>query len=245
MTGLGTLINLAAVAVGGMVGIFAGHRLPDRVRVTIMRALGLVTLAVGIVGMEPLFAPGDTGLRRFIILIIAMTLGGTIGEFARLESRLEGAGERLKRRFGVEDETLPGASSSPFVEGFVLASTVFCVGPLTVLGALEDGLGISVKLLAIKSALDGIAAIGFASIYGWGVLASLITIAIVQGGITLAAGIVDGAMTTEVLAMVGATGSLLIVGIGLRLLDVARVPILNLMPAVVLGPLLAGLYEAW
>jgi uncharacterized protein len=242
--GLGTLINMATVTCGGLLGVFAGHRLPDRVRTTILHALGLVTLAVGFVGLEPLFAPGDTGLRRFVMLIVAMTLGGTIGEFARLEDRLERAGERLRRRFRVEEERPAPEGGSSFVEGFVVASTVFCVGPLTILGAIEDGLGVSVKLLAIKSALDGIAAIGFASVYGWGVLASLITIAIVQGGVTLGASLVEGLMTPEVLAMLGATGSLLIIAIGLRLLEIARVRILNLMPAVVLGPAIAGIYEA-
>lgn len=245
MRGLGTVINLATVASGGVIGVFVGHRMPERVRSTILHSLGLVTLAVGIVGLEPLFAPGDTGLRRFVILIIAMTTGGTIGELARLEDRLEGAGERLRRRFGVEEERSAPEGGSSFVEGFVIASTVFCVGPLTILGAIEDGLGVSVKLLAIKSALDGIAAIGFASIYGWGVLASLLTVAVVQGGVTVAAGLMDGVMTSEVLAMLGATGSLLIIAIGLRLLEITRLRILNMMPAVVIGPALAGVFEAF
>ncbi|HEX2235006.1 MAG TPA: DUF554 family protein [Actinomycetota bacterium] len=128
-----------------------------------------------------------------------------------------------------------------FVEGFVVASTVFCVGPLTVLGAVEDGLGTTIRLLTIKSTLDGIAAVGFASVYGWGVLASLVTIAIYQGLLTAAATLIEPLATGEVLAQLGATGSLLVAGIALRLLDVAEVRVVNLLPALVVGPLVAGL----
>lgn len=240
MRGLGTVINLATVAAGGTVGVFIGDRLPERMRVTIMQGLGLVTIAVAVTGLEPLFDP-DAGLRRFVILIIGMITGGIIGEALRLEQRLENGGERLKRRFGVTDE--PGPHSS-FVEGFVVASTVFCVGPLTILGAIQDGLGVSVRLLAIKSALDGFAAIGFASIFGAGVLASLLTVAVYQGGLTLAAALVEPLMTAEVLAELGATGSLLILGIGLRLLEIKQISVLNLLPAVLIAPVVAGTFEA-
>jgi uncharacterized membrane protein YqgA involved in biofilm formation len=243
MRGLGTLINLATVAVGGTVGVFMGDRLPERIRVTIMQGLGLVVIAVAVTGLEPLLDP-DAGLRRFVILTVGMISGGIIGEALRLEERLENLGERLKRRFGVTEQHAhePPGTHSSFAEGFVIASTVFCVGPLTILGAIQDGLGVSVRLLAIKSALDGFAAIGFASIYGAGVLASLLTVAVYQGGMTLAAALVEPLMTTEVLAELGATGSLLILGIGLRLLEIKQIAVLNLLPAVVVAPLLAGIF---
>jgi uncharacterized protein len=245
MRGLGTLINIATVAAGGLLGAIIGDRLPERMRVTIMQGLGLVTIAVAITGFEPLFDP-DAGLRRFVILIIAIILGGIAGELLRLEDRLEAAGERLRVRFGVAETSghRPPTQHSSFVEGFVVASTVFCVGPLTILGAIQDGLGISIRLLAIKSALDGFAAIGFASVYGVGVLASLITIAVYQGGITAAAVLVEPIMTTEVLAELGAVGSLLILGIGLRLLEIVHIRVVNLLPAVIIGPMIAGVFEA-
>jgi uncharacterized protein len=250
MRGLGTLINLVAVAVGGGLGMFAGDRLPERVRRTIMQGLGLVTLAVGIVGLEPLYDP-DAGLRRFIVLISGIILGGLVGEALRLEDRLEGLGSRLQRRWSSD----PGGPGNPgrareattenrFVEGFVVASTVFCAGPLTVLGSIEDGLGISIRSLAIKSALDFFAAVGFASVYGAGVLGSLVTILVYQGGLTLAASLVEPLMTAEVIAQLGAVGSLLVLGIGLRLLDIARVRIVSLMPALIIGPAIAGAVEA-
>jgi uncharacterized protein len=247
MRGLGTLINLVAVATGGGIGLFAGDRLPEHTRRTIMQGLGLVTLAVGVVGLEPLY-DADAGLRRFIILIAAIILGGLVGEALGLEERLESLGERLRRRWSKTDEPdlleNPEGADHHFVEGFVVASTVFCAGPLTILGSLEDGLGISIRSLAIKSALDFFAAIGFASVYGPGVLASLATILIYQGGLTLAASLIEPLMTVEVIAQLGAVGSLLVLGIGLRLLEVARVRIVGLMPALIIGPAIAGVFEA-
>jgi uncharacterized protein len=245
MRGLGTIINLATVAIGGALGAVLSDRLPERMRVTIMQGLGLATIAVAVTGLQPLLDAG-AGLRRFVILIVAMIAGGIIGEALDLEGRLESAGERLRQRFGVEATPQSGSPSRhpAFVEGFVVASAVFCVGPLTILGAIQDGLGVSVRLLAIKSALDGFAAIGFASIYGVGVLASLITIAVYQGAITLAAVLVRPLMTPEVLAELGAIGSLLILGIGLRLLEIAQIKVVNLLPAIVVGSLIAGVFEA-
>jgi hypothetical protein len=248
MRGLGTLINLVAVAVGGGMGLFAGDRLPERIRRTIMQGLGLVTLAVGIVGLEPLYDP-DAGLRRFIVLIAGIILGGLAGEALHLEERLERLAGRLQARWAGRSGG-PGALAAGeeskdhrFVEGFVVASTVFCAGPLTVLGSIEDGLGISIRSLAIKSALDFFAAIGFASVYGAGVLGSLLTILVYQGGLTLAASLVEPLMTAEVIAQLGAVGSLLVLGIGLRLLDIARIRIVGLMPALIIGPAIAGLVE--
>lgn len=244
MRGLGTLINLVAVAAGGLIGVAAGHRVGANARRTIMQGLGLMTVAVAVVGFEPLTDPDD-GLKRAVIATISVIVGGFLGESWRLEERLENAGERLRKRFSVEEETVPDAGGrSSFVEGFVVASTVFCAGPLTILGSVEDGLGLSIRLLAIKSTLDGFAAIGFASAYGWGVLGSLVTIAVLQGGMTAAAVIIEPVLTNEILAQIGAIGSLLVLGIALRLLDVARVNVVNLMPALVIGTVAAGAVEA-
>jgi hypothetical protein len=207
-----------------------------------------VTLAVGIVGLEPLYDP-DAGLRRFIVLIAGIILGGLVGEALQLEERLERFAGRLQARWAGRSggPGVPAAGEATkdhrFVEGFVVASTVFCAGPLTVLGSIEDGLGISIRSLAIKSALDFFAAIGFASVYGVGVLGSLLTILVYQGGLTLAASLVEPLMTAEVIAQLGAVGSLLVLGIGLRLLDIARIRIVGLMPALIIGPAIAGLVE--
>jgi uncharacterized protein len=245
--GLGTLINIGTVLVGGLVGLYAGHRFPDRIRLTIMQGIGLTTIAVAVVGFEPLLDP-DRGLRRAVILIGALTLGAIVGEALRLEERLTSLGDRIQRRFGVEDSDAletdhESGDRSRFVEGFVVASTVFCVGPLTLLGAVEDGLGTSIRLLAIKSTLDGITAIGFASVYGWGALASLITIVVVQGAATLGATLLDPVLTSEVLAQLGVVGSLLVLGIGLRLLEIKEIRVVALSPALIFGPVVAGIVD--
>ena len=243
MRGLGTLVNLATVAAGSLAGVALGDRLPARMRATILQGLGLVTIAVGVVGLEPLY-DAQLGLRRFIITIGAVITGGIVGELLDLEGRLERLGEALRRRFGVRDadgDLVHVKGHSRFAEGFVLASTVFCVGPLTILGAVEDGLGISVRLLAIKSALDGFASVGFASVYGWGVAASLLTIAVYQGALTAGAALIADLITPEVIAQFGAIGSLLIIGIALRLLELKAVRVVNLLPAVLIGALAAGL----
>ena len=240
MRGLGTVINLLTVTAGSLVGIYIGHRFPERMRRTIMQGLGLATIAVAVVGFEPLF-DADEGLRRAVIMIASITVGAVVGEALRLEERLEAAGERLRRRFEPgEDDS---GSDSRFVEGFVVASTVFCAGPMTLLGAIEDGLGISIRLLAIKSTLDGIAAIGFASVYGWGVLGSVITIAIFQGLMTVLAVAIEPVVTSEVIAMLSAIGGVLVLGIALRLLEIKEIRVISLSPALVIGPVVAALVE--
>ena len=240
MRGLGTLLNLATVAGGGLLGVYVGDRLPQRMRETILQGLGLVTIAVAVVGLEPLF-DAERGLQRFVILIASIIAGGIVGEAARLEERLERAGDRIRQRFSTEER-----DRGRFVEGLVVASTVFCAGPLTVLGSVEDGLGISIRLLAIKSALDGFASVGFASVYGWGVLGSLLTIAVYQGALTAAAALIEPLLDEypEALAELGAIGSLLVLGIALRLLGIAQVRVINLLPALLIGAVTAGAYQA-
>jgi uncharacterized membrane protein YqgA involved in biofilm formation len=245
MRGLGTLINLVTVTAGGLLGVYVGHRFPERMRRTIMQALGLATVAVAIVGFEPLF-DADEGLRRTVIMIASLTVGAALGEALGLEERLERAGERLRRRFAPSEEAdARNGKHSRFVEGFVVASTVFCAGPMTLLGGIEDGLGVSIRLLAIKSTLDGIAAVGFASVYGWGVLASLITIAVFQGAVTGLAIVIDPLVTAEVIAMLSAIGGVLVLGIALRLLEIKEIRVISLAPALILGPVAAAVVETF
>ncbi|MEA2498991.1 MAG: uncharacterized protein QOH26_1396 [Actinomycetota bacterium] len=242
MRGLGTIINLLTVGAGGLAGIFVGDRFPERMRHTIMQGIGLGTIAVAVVGFEPLL-DADRGLRRAVIMLAALTLGAIIGEALRLDDRLDRLAESLRLRFAPREPNQPDAHSR-FAEGFVLASTVFCVGPLTLLGAVEDGLGISIRLLAIKSTLDGIVAVGFASVYGWGVLASLLTIGIYQGGVTALAVLIEPLLTGEVLAELGIIGSVLVLGIGFTILEIKKVNLVNLLPAVFVGPVIAAVVDA-
>ena len=243
MPGLGTLLNVVAVLVGGTVGTLLGDKLSARIRDLVTDGLGLVTLVIGgINAAAVLDAPLTDALGDGVPLLVVLgsvVAGGVIGAALRLELRLEGLGGALQRRFA-------GRRDAPekrrrFVEGYVTASLVFCVGPLTVLGALEDGMGDGVELLALKSVLDGFAALAFAASLGWGVVASAITVLVVQGSLT-AIGVIAGEMLTEAqVSALTATGGVLLLGVGLRLLRIKVLPVADLLPALLLAPILVGI----
>lgn len=233
----GTLINVGAVAMGTAVGVLVGHRLSERLRETVMDALGLVVIALGVDGALAAFREPLSSFSRASVLFVmgSVLIGGIVGEVLRIEDRLESAGDALKRRFG--------DGEARFTEGFVVASLVFCVGPLAILGSIQDGLTGDFELLAIKSLLDGFAALAFASALGVGVGFSVIVILVYQGAITLGASSVAGAFSDEMIAALTAAGGLLIIGIGLRLLDLKPVRVGNLLPALVFAPLAVWLWQ--
>lgn len=257
MGGLGTLINVVAIVAGTATGLLVGHRIPERARTTMLQAVGLVTLALGI--SEVL----DT--HNLVFPLVAVVLGGLAGELSRIEDGLESLGERIRRRVerrvdpevegvAVAAEPVPPDPSrvapgetvvrarggSAFVEGFVAASLLFCVGPLAILGSIQDGLSGDIELLVVKSALDGLVSVIFAATLGWGVGFSILPVAVYQGAITLAAGSADRVLTERMIAEITATGGLLVMGIALRLLDLKHVRVGSLLPALVIAPLLVA-----
>ncbi len=243
MPGLGTVLNVVAVLVGGTVGTLLGDRLPARVRDVVTDGLGLVTLVIGGLNAAAVVDPALVDeLGRGVPLLVVLgsvVVGGVLGAAFRLEARLEGLGAVLQRRFA-------GKEGGPetrrrFIEGYVTASLVFCVGPLTVLGSLEDGMGRGIELLALKSVLDGFAALAFAASLGWGVVASAVTVFTVQGSLTVI-GIAAGEVLSEAqVAALTATGGVLLLGVGLRLLRIRTIPVGDLLPALVVAPLLSAL----
>src|SRR5207253_4903926 len=170
----GTLLNVLTVLVGGSIGLLVGGRLPERLQSTIMGGLGLATMLIGI----------QNGLttQNPLILLGSILLGGIVGELLRLDFRLDSLGAYLQKRLARS-----GRGASTFSEAFVTSSLVFCVGPLTVLGSILNGVNGDIKLLAIKSLLDGFAAFAFAATLGWGVLMSAVTVLVFQGALSLAA----------------------------------------------------------
>jgi uncharacterized protein len=246
--GLGTALNVLAVVVGGSTGALLGQRLPERTQRVLTGALGLVTLLVAALNAraitDPLLESASDPFGPVIVVLVALVLGGIIGSLLRIEDRLELLGARLRARFSRgEDQTAPDAVAR-FVDGFVTASLLFCVGPLTILGSLQDGLGQGVELLALKSVLDAIAALALASVFGWGVVASAGTVLVVQGSLTVVGLLLGDAVPDSSILALTAVGGLLLLGTGLRLLGVARVPVADLLPALVIGPLLVGLLAA-
>lgn len=240
--GLGTLLNVVAVLAGASLGLLLGQRLPQRVRHTGLQAVGLGTL---LVGMQMALQ-----VQNVLILLASLMLGAILGELLGIEARLAGLGRGLEQRFGgLEPGGLEqgagvssGSRAQRFVRGFVTASLIFCVGPLTILGSIQDGLAGDYRLLAVKSLLDGFVAIIFASTLGLGVAFSALVILVYQGGLTLAAAAIgasipDPARNPAVLELT-AVGGVLVLGIGLRLLEIKEVPVGNLLPAIALAPLL-------
>lgn len=247
IAGTGTLLNVAAVLVGGSIGLLLGGRLPARTREVVTDGLGLVTLVVG--GLNALAVttptlPAAVGDGWPLLIVLgSVVLGGLIGSLLRLESRLEAVGGVLVRRFGGESVAGSAAAAERrrLVEGFVTTSLIFCVGPLTVLGSLQDGLGQGIDLLALKATLDGFAAMAFAASLGWGVLLSAITVLVVQGGLTLAGVALGDVLSDAQVEALTATGGVLLLGVGLRLLRLKAVPVADLLPALLMAPLLVSL----
>ncbi|WP_435769265.1 DUF554 domain-containing protein [Nocardioides sp. SYSU DS0651] len=237
--GTGTAVNVAAVLVGSVVGRVAGDRLPKRTRDLVTDGLGLVTLLIAGTSAMAVLDPGladEVGDSAPLLVVLGSVLvGGIAGSLLRLEDRVEALGGWLQRRLAGE---AGGEERQRFIEGFVVASLIFCTGPLTILGALNDGLGKGADELYLKSALDGFAAVAFAAAFGWGVAASVLTLVVVQGGLTLVGLGLGDVLPDAHLAAVTATGGLLLVGVALRLLDVKQVAVADLLPALAVAPLL-------
>jgi uncharacterized protein len=228
---IGTLLNVATVLVGGLTGTFLGNRLPEKIRETVLHGLGLVTMAVGV---QLTFKTNN-----ILIVMGSILVGAILGEWWRLEDRLNGLGAWLQKRV----EGNGPARSATFVQGFVTASLVFCVGPMTILGSFQDGLTGTYTLLAIKSLLDGFAALAFASSLGIGVVFAALTILIYQGALTLLAGQVQTLLSQPMIAEMTATGGVLILAIGFLLLEIKRVRVANFLPAIVIAPVVVAVLE--
>ena len=243
--GIGTVVNVAAVLLGAVLGRLLGDRLPERTRELVTDGLGLVTLLIAatsaVAVLDPALAAEVGDSAPLLIVLGAVLLGGITGSLLRLESRVEGLGSRLQRRLAGEQDSV---ERQRFVEGFVVASLIFCTGPLTILGSLEDGLGNGADQLFLKATLDGFAAIAFAASFGWGVAASALTVVVVQGSLTLLGVVLGDVLSAAHLAAITATGGLLLVGVGLRLLQVRQVSVADLLPALLVAPVLVSVVAA-
>lgn len=235
-----------AVLVGAGLGLLLGNRLPERTRDVVTDALGLVTLLIAALSCISVLDPAlraTVGPSAPVLIVLgALLIGGITGSLLRLEQRVEGLGGWLQRRLGGSSAS---ADRQRFIDGFVTASLVFCTGPLTILGALNDGLGNGAEQLFLKSALDGFAAIAFAAVFGWGVMASAVTVLTVQGTLTLVGLALGDVLPDAHLAAITAVGGLLLVGIALRLLRIREIAVADLLPALLVAPLLVSVVAAF
>ncbi len=221
----GTFINVGTVLAGTAIGTVVGARLPGGIQQRVMAGLGLVTLVIGV---DSALAWNDTNP---LYVLGGVLLGGIVGEAIGIERWLERLGDRIQR-------VVASGDHSRVSEGFVTASLLFCVGPLTVLGSIEEGLTDEYTQLGTKAVLDGFASIALAAALGWGVGLAALTVLIVQGAITLGAGAFDSVLEGETLDALTSAGGILIIGISLKLLDLKDVRVGNFLPALVLTPVI-------
>jgi uncharacterized protein len=232
----GTWINVLTILSGTGVGLLLRDRLPIAMQQVITQAVGLMTLVIGIGMVQSLFELEAGPIDGVILALLALVLGGLLGEWWQIEKRLVAVGDALKRRF---------RGGGRFTEGFVAASLLFVIGPMAILGSLNNGLSGNHTILALKSTMDGLAAIALTGSYGVGVGFSVLPILLYQGGLSLLAGtlatsLADPASDPRVMAVTG-IGGMIIMGLGLNLLEAAKVRIASYLPALALGPLLVSL----
>ncbi len=240
----GTILNIITVALGATLGLLVGNRLSEKMQESVMTGLGLVTLFVGISNA------GQTG--NVIIPLLSIASGAIIGEIINIELYLERFAGWLQARFTGGGASVPEgdetvlAERARFINGFVTASLVFCIGPLTFVGSLQDGMGLPIgfQQLAIKSVLDGFAGMAFAASLGVGVLFSIITILVLQGGLALLGSVAGQVMSAPMVNEMTAVGGLLLIGLALVLLDIKRPRMANFLPALLIAPLLVALAGA-
>lgn len=228
----GTLINVAAILVGGGLGLFFGSRLPERFKRIVLAGMGLFTLALGV----QMFLETQNAL----IALGSILIGGLLGEWWKIEDGLQRLGTWLEGRFGAG----PG-SENRFVRGFLTAAVLFCTGPMAILGAIQDGLTGDYQLLAVKAVLDFFASLAFASTLGAGVIFSAFVLLAYQGGITLLAAQLDRLVDAAMLAEMTAAGGVILLGIAVSsMLELKRIRVGSFLPALAVAPLLAALV-AW
>lgn len=237
--GFGTATNVVTVVAGSGLGLLIGHRLSLRVRSTVTSALGLVTL---LIAAQAAMEVGDAALTDaagssapMLVVLGSLVIGGIAGSWLRLENRLEDFGGWLQGRLTRGDA---GEGRQRFIEGFVVSSLVFCIGPLTVLGSINEGLGNGADQLLLKSTLDGFASLAFAASFGIGVMASAISVALIQGSLTVLGALVGSFLPDAHLAALTATGGLILVGVAFRLLDLKSWSVADLLPALLVAPVL-------
>lgn len=236
--GAGTVINVITVVVGALLGLLIGHRLPERTRSVVTQILGLVSLVIGGLsiaqGMSEAFAAAVGPNSRLLIVLAALLLGGIFGSVVRLEERLDGGADWLRTRFA------KGADHNTFIEASVTATLIFCVGPLSIIGSLSDGMGHGSEQLVIKAVMDGFAAMAFASSLGIGVAFAALPLAIYQGSLTAVGFWLGNILPAAHLDALTATGGVILLGLGIRLLGIKQIQIGDMLPSLVVAPVLVG-----
>ncbi len=233
---MGTIINVFSILIGAGIGVALGHRLPENISRTLTDALGLVVLVIGGLNLIALtdssFVAAVGSAGTLLVVLASLVVGSVLGSMLKIEQRLSHFGTWLQLKAS------RGGDKEKFIEGFVNASLLFTIGPMAVLGALQDGLGQGFDVLALKSSLDGLTSVAFAAALGWGVAFAAIPVGIWQGLLTLLAASAGTLMSDALVASITATGGVLLLGTGLRVLQIRMVSVADMLPALVLAPLI-------
>lgn len=239
----GTLINVATILLGSFLGTLLGARLAPRFRELIMQALGLST---AVIALQMALLTKNVNV---LTVTISLVVGGVLGEALNLDAALARLGQSLERRLsrgraGNEEAAASEVAGGSFSRGFVMASLVFCVGPMAILGSFQDGLSGDFRLLVVKALLDGVAATAFAASLGVGVSFSALSVLLYQGSLSLLAGLFSTILTPPMIDAMTVTGGVIILGLALVLLELRPVRVANLLPAIVVAPALVR-FIAW
>ncbi|MBN2596965.1 MULTISPECIES: DUF554 domain-containing protein [Labilibaculum] len=223
---IGTLVNVIAILIGGSLGLLFRTRIPDRMFKIVFQAIGIFTLYLGV----------NMALKanELLLMVFSLVVGSLIGEFLRLEDRVEYLSELLKRKIGSKDDK--------FSTGFVTSFMLFCLGAMTILGSMEEGMGKEPTLLLTKSMMDGFSAVALAAVMGVGVLFSVIPLLIYQGGLTLLAALFGGVIPEAIITEMAGVGGVLIIGLGISILEIKKIKVLNMLPALLVEVLLCYIF---
>jgi uncharacterized membrane protein YqgA involved in biofilm formation len=225
----GTVVNVVAIFLGCSAGFILKSKFPEKIEKIIMQALGLASL---LIGMQMAIKADN-----ILLVIFSLVIGGVIGEIIDIEAGLERFGERIKRKFKSDN------TSERFVEGFLTASLLYCVGSMAIMGAIKEGLSGDPDILYAKSLLDGVTSIAFTAAMGIGVLFSAIPVFLYQGGITLLARTIKDFLSPEIINEMTVVGGILIWGIGFGLLGIKKIKVGNLLPAILVAAFLAAIFR--
>ncbi len=225
----GTLINVLAVGLGSAVGILAGNRIPEKINKSVFQALGLFTLILGIsMALEG---------QLLLVIVFSLIIGTILGEVLSLEQRIDKLSNVLMKLFRL--------SNPKFSEGMITSFLLYCMGSMTIVGAIDEGLGNGIEILLTKSVMDGFSSIALASVFGLGVTLSVVLMLIFQGGITLVAYVLGDFIAQEVITELSAVGGIILVGLGINILELKRIKVMNMLPSLVVVVLFAWLWQAY
>ncbi|MDA7916214.1 DUF554 domain-containing protein [Verrucomicrobia bacterium] len=232
--GLGTIVNVATILIGGTIGLIVHKQLSEKFQVGIRNFLGLLTFLVAI---SMIWAGVKKTDRHFSIIgisLLSLVLGNVVGKLIGIQRRLNKIGADATTRLSKAFQS----NGKNFGEGFVTASLIYCVGPMAILGSIEDGVSGTFTILTIKAAMDGLASVAFASSFGVGVLFSAIPVGIYQFSITMAAAVLSGNLSDPMLASIGITGGMVVMTLPLIIMSIGKVPVSDYLPALAIAPLL-------